>query len=71
MNALTLKKIKDALPFGAMAGAARKFHISESAVSQIMSGKSENVDVVEYLSEIAHSYQKMLDKIDKQFGGKK
>jgi hypothetical protein len=63
---MDLKKLKEALPFGAQNDAARKFRMTPSAVSQIVSGKSHNVDVLEYLIARATKYQAQLAKITKE-----
>jgi predicted transcriptional regulator len=66
MDKRKLDKIKEALPFGAQADAARMFHISPSAVSQIISGTSENYNILEYLIARATKYQSQLKKIEKE-----
>ena len=67
MNQQDLINLKEALPFAAQSDAAKKFGITPSAVSQILSGKSKNDNVIEYLLQRAHAYQKVLDKIRKGF----
>lgn len=71
MDKQKLKKLKDSLPFGALADCARKFHITPGAVSQIISGASENVEVISYLIERAKEYRKALANIDKEMEGLK
>ena len=71
MDKKNLKRLKDSLPFGALADAARKYNITPSAVSQIIAGTSENVEVVGYLIQRAKTYQKTLANIDKEMEGLK
>jgi predicted transcriptional regulator len=66
MSSIDLKKLKAALPFGAQADAARKFGITDSAVSQIISGKTENYIVLQYLIARAKGYQKFIARIEKE-----
>ena len=66
MDKQKLNKLKESLPFGSLADAARKFHITPGAVSQIISGSSENVEVIAYLIERAKAYRKALVSIEKE-----
>ena len=66
MDKQKLKRLKDSLPFGCLADAAREFHITPGAVSQIISGSSENVKVLAYLIGRAKAYQKELVSIEKE-----
>jgi hypothetical protein len=66
MNESAFKKLKESLPFGAQADAAKKFNISPSAVSQIASGHTTNMDVLDYLIERARKYQQDKRKIQKE-----
>ena len=65
------ENLKELLPFGAQADAAKLFNISPSAISQIVSGKTGNTRVLEYLLQRARLYQKSLNNIRREMEGLK
>lgn len=65
------RNLKEALPYGALRDAAKKFNKTPSAISQIASGKIENFDILQYLITRAKNYQKFLKGIKEEMEGLK
>lgn len=66
MNKKNLNQLKNALPWGAQIAVAKALRVSPSTVSQVLSGKIENANVLDALVKRAQDYQKRLALIEKE-----
>ena len=66
MNKKNLNQLKNALPWGAQIEVSRGLRVSPSTVSQVLSGKVENANVLDALVKLAKEYQKRLEKLAKE-----
>jgi len=69
MSQIDLKKLKNALPFGAQAEVADYFNVSPSNVSQVLSGKIKNDKILMALIQKVKDYQERQSAIKKEVEG--
>jgi hypothetical protein len=66
MKKTNLNQLKNALPWGAQLAVSIELHVSPSSVSQVLSGKIENANILQALVKKAQEYQNRLATIEKE-----
>lgn len=60
----SLKKLREALPDGAFTVISEHFNVNKSTVSRVLSGKTENLDIIEYAILLVKQKRDRIDAIE-------
>lgn len=63
LSTKSLEKLRDELPKGSYSVISERFKISKSTVSRVLSGKMENIDVIEYAIYLAERKRNKIDAL--------